>query len=65
MNRWSIALAIVSFLLALVIFIFADGLRRYYSSLFFVILGVALLVTERVRLRRQSEPGQEQEADTE
>jgi putative Ca2+/H+ antiporter (TMEM165/GDT1 family) len=39
--------AIVSFILAAVIFIFADGARRWYSGGFFLIIGVALLLNAK------------------
>ena len=34
---------IFSFFIAAVIFVFGDGLRRWYSGIFFVILGVVLI----------------------
>lgn len=40
-------LAIVCFLIAIIIFVFAEGARRIYSGGFFVFLGVMLLVNAR------------------
>jgi uncharacterized membrane protein len=44
MNRLNLILALLSFALAVIIFLFADGARRSYSSAFFVVLGVVMLV---------------------
>jgi len=38
---------IFSFFIAAVIFVFGDGLRRWYSGIFFVILGVALIANAK------------------
>ena len=35
---------IVFVVLAVIVFVFADGLRRWYSGVFFAILGTTLLV---------------------
>ena len=45
-------LGIFSFLIAAAIFVFGDGLRRWYSGIFFVILGVALIANAK-RLGRK------------
>jgi len=45
MKRLNLILALVSFALAVIIFLFTDGARRWYSSAFFVVLGVVMLVS--------------------
>lgn len=47
MRKVPLALAVVSFLLALVIFAFAGGARAIYSGLFFIVIGVVLLMNAR------------------
>jgi len=43
MKNLQLYLAILFLVLALVIFIFADGYRRYYSGFFFTVMGMVLL----------------------
>ena len=43
MNRLNLILVLLSFALAVIIFLFADGARRWYSSAFFVVLGAVML----------------------
>ena len=45
MNRLNLILALLSFALAVIIFLLADGARRWYSSAFFVVLGAVMLVS--------------------
>ena len=45
MNRLNLILALLSFAVAVIIFLFADGARRWYSGAFFVVLGVVMLVS--------------------
>jgi hypothetical protein len=47
MNRLNLILALLSFALAVVIFLFTDGARRWYSSALFVVLGAVMLVSAR------------------
>ena len=47
MNRSNLILALLSFALAVVIFLFTDGARRWYSSALFVVLGAVMLVSAR------------------
>ena len=47
MRKLPLGLAVVSFLIALIIFVFAGGARSLYSGLFFIVLGVVLLVNAR------------------
>jgi hypothetical protein len=44
-----VASGIAAFLLGLTILVFAEGLRRYYSGLFFVTMALVLLITARRR----------------
>jgi cell division protein FtsW (lipid II flippase) len=43
MSRKNLGAAIACFVLAILIFIFADGYRRLYSGIFFVVIGAVLL----------------------
>ena len=45
---------ILSIVIAIIVFILADGYRRYYSGIFFVIIGGVLLL-QTVRLRRNAD----------
>jgi len=47
MNRLSLILAVLSFALALIIFLLADGPRRWYSGVFFVVLGAVMLASAK------------------
>ena len=47
MKNWHILLSIVSFILAIIIFIIASGARRIYSGLFFTLLGIAIIVNAK------------------
>jgi hypothetical protein len=44
-------LGILCLLLAVAIFLFAEGLRRWYSGIFFAVMGVVLLVNAGRRRR--------------
>ncbi len=43
----SLIIGIVCLVLAVVIFVFADGLRRWYSGAFFLIIGLWILFRTR------------------
>lgn len=47
MKKISLVAGIACFVLALIIFIFASGLRRFYSGLFFVVIGVVMVWNAR------------------
>lgn len=47
MTRWTTIAALLSLVLAVVIFVLADGARRWYSGGFFLLLGLALLRSAR------------------
>jgi hypothetical protein len=47
MSKTAIVLGILCLVLAAVILVFADGLRRWYSGGFFALMGVVMLVNAR------------------
>ena len=47
LQKTSLIFGIFSFFIAAVIFLFADGLRRWYSGIFFVIMGVVLIANAK------------------
>ncbi len=47
MNRVGLVCGILCVVLAVIVFVFADGLRRWYSGMFFAIMGAVLLVNAR------------------
>jgi len=49
MKIWYALLSIVPFAIAVIIFVFASGARRIYGGLFFVIMGIAVLMYARRR----------------
>jgi hypothetical protein len=44
MNKAGLVFGILFIALAVIIFVFADGLRRWYSGIFFVVIGTVVLV---------------------
>jgi hypothetical protein len=44
MKRMALVVGILCIGLAIVILVFADGLRRWYSGLFFALIGTVMLV---------------------
>jgi len=46
-RKLTLVLAVVSFLLAIVVFLFAGGARAIYSGLFFILIGGVLLINAR------------------
>ena len=52
MNKVTIVVGIASAAMALVVFVFADGARRWYSGSFFAAIAVVTLVNA---LRRRSD----------
>jgi hypothetical protein len=57
MHRISLAIAFLCFAVAVVIIIFAEGLRVYYSGGLFIVLGVVSLINARRFKRRDSSRG--------
>ena len=51
MSKLALVLGVLFILLALIILVFADGLRRWYSGIFFAIIGTVILVNA-LRSRR-------------
>jgi hypothetical protein len=51
MSKVALFSGIVLIALAVIVFVFADGLRRWYSGIFFAIMGTAVLVNA-LRWRR-------------
>lgn len=47
LRKVALTIGPISLVLAVVITIFADGLRRWYSGLFFVLIGAVLLFNAR------------------
>ena len=54
MSKLALVSGILCIVLALVVFVFADGLRRWYSGIFFTIMGAVALVNA-VRWRRTTD----------
>ena len=44
MKRLAVVLGVSFLLLAVIVFVFADGLRRWYSGIFFAIIGTVALL---------------------
>ncbi len=55
MNRLNLILTLLSFAVALIIFLFADGARRWYSGALFVVLWVVMLVSAKRGQTRASD----------
>jgi hypothetical protein len=51
MSKMHLVLGILFIVLAVIIFVFADGLRRWYSGIFFAMIGTVILVNA-LRKRR-------------
>lgn len=54
MDKLALATAILCIVLAIVVFVFVDGLRRWYSGIFFTIIGTVMLVNA-LRWRRSAD----------
>lgn len=44
LNKFALVTGIVCIALAIIIFLFADGLRRWYSGFFFTLMGIVSLI---------------------
>jgi hypothetical protein len=53
MPKSALIVAALFFLVAAVIFVFADGARRIYSGAFFVMIGVVVLANPWFRKKRE------------
>ena len=54
MSKVAVGLGCLFILLAVIVLVFADGLRRWYSGIFFAIIGAVTLVNA-LRWRRVAE----------
>jgi len=54
MSKVALVSGILCIVLAVVIFIFAEGLRRWYSVIFFTLIGVVIMIGS-VRHRRAAD----------
>ena len=45
MSKAALVSGIVCIVLAVMVFVFADGLRRWYSGIFFALIGTVMLVS--------------------
>ena len=50
-SKLAVVLGILFVVLAVIVFVFAGGLRRYYSGAFFAVMGTVILV-DALRRRR-------------
>lgn len=55
MKKTPIVIAILCFILAIAVFVFAEGARAIYSGVFFVMLGAVLLWTARRSAQKGSQ----------
>ena len=58
MPKKSLLLGLLFLCLAVVILVFADGLRRWYSGFFFLLMGLWVVLRARFGARKE-EPDQE------
>jgi len=54
MRKAHLILSMVSFALSILVFLLADGARSIYSGVFFIVIGVVLLVNARQREEEDS-----------
>lgn len=54
MNKLALVLGILCIVVTVIVFVFADGPRRWYSGIFFAIIGTVLLVNA-VRWQRSTD----------
>jgi len=56
MNRLALIAGILCLVVAAVVFVFAEGMRRWYSGIFFAVIGAVTLI-QALRARRAAQPG--------
>ena len=44
MSKVTLVVGILCIVLAVIVFVFADGLRRWYSGIFFTVIGTVMLL---------------------
>jgi hypothetical protein len=49
LKRLGVVLGVVFLVLAVIVFVFADGLRRWYSGIFFAVIGTATILNALFR----------------
>ena len=47
MSKMALVTGVLCVVLAVIILVFADGLRRWYSGIFFAIIGTVMLINAR------------------
>jgi hypothetical protein len=47
MSKSALVVGILGVVMAVIVFVFADGLRRWYSGIFFAVLGIVMLINAR------------------
>jgi len=55
MRNAAVALGALSLVLSLIVFLFSDGLRRWYSGIFFAVIGTVTLLDAFCRGRAVGE----------
>ena len=53
MNKLALVVGILCCVVAVIVFVFADGMRRWYSGIFFALLG-AVMLAQTLRWRRDT-----------
>jgi len=54
MSKAALFVACLCCVMAIIVFVFADGLRRWYSGVFFLVIGIVMLLNT-FRWRREPE----------
>ena len=54
MNKLALVAGILCVVAAVIVFVFADGMRRWYSGIFFAVMGAVLLM-QTLRWRRDAQ----------
>lgn len=55
MSKMALVLGVLCIVASVIVLVFADGLRRWYSGVFFAFLGVLMLLNAK-RWRRDTDP---------
>lgn len=54
MNKMAVAIGILCIAIAVIVLVFAEGLRRWYSGIFFMLMGTIMLINA-LRWRRHAD----------